>query len=71
MGIRTLLAALCCWAALAAAARADSCAAIIGNGTPDILISVTVRAEFAPPGSEADRNLPVTIGSKLFQNQTL
>ncbi len=70
MTIRTLLAALCCWLALAAAARADSCAAIVGNGTADVLISVTVRAEFAPPGSDADRNLPVTIGGKLLQNQT-
>ena len=71
MNVRTLPAALCCWLALGAvAAHADSCAAIVGNGTTDILVSVTVRAEFAPPGSEADRNLPVTIGSKLFQNQT-
>jgi hypothetical protein len=70
MVFRTLLAALCGWLALGAAARADSCMALVGNGTADILISVTMRAEFAPPGSEADRNLPVTLGDKLLQNQT-
>jgi hypothetical protein len=70
MVFRTLLAALCGLLALAGAARADSCAAIVGNGTDDILVSVTVRAEFAPPGSDADRNLPVAIGGKLTKNQT-
>ena len=54
----------------AAAGAADTCTVKIGNGTADILVSVTVRAEFAPPGSEADRNLPVTIPGKLRQNQT-
>jgi hypothetical protein len=53
----------------ATAARADTCAVIIGNGTSDELVSVTVRAEFAPPGSEADRNLPVEIGRKLLKDQ--
>jgi hypothetical protein len=53
------------------AARADTCAVNIGNGTSDELVSVTVRAEFAPPGTEADRNLPVEIGRKLFQDQTV
>jgi len=66
------LAAGCCWLALcgAAAAQARRCAVEIGNGTSDILISVTVRAEFAPPGSESDRNLPVALGRKLFKHQT-
>jgi hypothetical protein len=55
----------------ATAAHADTCAVTIGNGTNDELVSVTVRAEFAPPGSEADRNLPVEIGPKLFKDQTV
>src|SRR5690348_14271502 len=54
----------------AAVARADTCAVNIGNGTSDELVSVTVRAEFAPPGTEADRNLPVEIGHKLLKDQT-
>ena len=70
MTVRTFIAALCCWLALGAAARAASCAVLIGNGTADVLVSVTVRAQFAPPGSDADRNLPVAIGGKLHQNQT-
>jgi phosphate-selective porin len=69
MVFRSILAVACClgWAA---PASADQCAVNIGNGTSDILISVTVRAEFAPPGSEADRNLSVKIGGKLFKDQT-
>lgn len=69
MVFRSILALTCClgWAASASAAQ---CAVNIGNGTADILISVTVRAEFAPPGSEADRNLSVKIGRKLFKGQT-
>jgi hypothetical protein len=70
MPVRLLLAAGACWLALAVAARADQCAVTIGNGTDDVLISVTVRAEFAPPGSDADRNLPVAIAGKLLKNQT-
>jgi hypothetical protein len=72
MKARTLLAVACCWLALcgAAAAQARRCAVEIGNGTADILLSVTVRAEFAPAGSESDRNLPVALGRKLFKNQT-
>jgi hypothetical protein len=69
MTIRVWSLAACCWLA-AAAAHADTCTVIIGNGTSDELISVTVRAEFAPPGSEADRNLPVAIEHKLFKDQT-
>jgi hypothetical protein len=52
------------------AAHAETCTVLIGNGTSDILISVTVRAEFAPPGSESDRNLPVTLPGKLTKGQT-
>jgi hypothetical protein len=70
MHVRLLLAAGACWLALVASARADQCAVTIGNGTDDVLISVTVRAEFAPPGSDADRNLPVAIAGKLLKNQT-
>ena len=55
----------------AAAAHADICAVKIGNGTCDELVSVTVRAEFAPAGTEADRNLPVAIGAKLLKNQAV
>ena len=62
--------AACCWLALGAAAQAESCAVAIGNGTGDELVSVTVRAEFARPGSEADRNLPVALGGKLTRNQS-
>jgi hypothetical protein len=54
-----------------ATAHADTCAVMIGNGTSDELVSVTVRAEFAPPGTEADRNLAVEIGRKLFKDQTV
>ncbi len=56
--------------ALTAAADADTCVINIGNGTADILVSVTVRAEFAPPGSEADRNLPVPLPGRLREQQT-
>jgi len=60
-----------CWLlALAGAARADTCTVNIGNGTDDILVSVSVRAEFAPPGSEADRNLSVPIATPLTKNQS-
>ena len=52
-----------------ATARAERCAVTIANGTADELIALTVRAEFASPGSEADRNLPVAIPSKLFKDQ--
>jgi hypothetical protein len=69
MMFRILLAAGCCLG-LAAPAFAEQCAVDIGNGTSDILVSVTVRAEFAPPGSEADRNLPVALGGKLMKDQT-
>jgi hypothetical protein len=55
---------------LTAAASADTCTINIGNGTADILVSVTVRAEFAPPGSEADRNLPVAIPATLGKSQS-
>ena len=55
----------------AAAAHADTCAVKIGNGTSDELVSVTVRAEFAPAGTEADRNLPVAIGAKLLKDQAV
>ena len=70
MHLRRVLAGACCWLALGGAARAAQCAVTIGNGTDDVLISVTVRAEFAQPGSEPDRNLPVEIGGKLLRNQT-
>ncbi len=70
MHLRLVLAAGCCLLALGGPARADQCAVNIGNGTDDVLISVTVRAEFAQPGSEPDRNLPVEIGGKLLRDQT-
>lgn len=60
-----------CWLlALAAAARADTCTINIGNGTADTLVSVTVRAEFAPPGSDADRNLDVPLAGALARKQS-
>ncbi|MGO8921209.1 MAG: hypothetical protein ACLQJR_35435 [Stellaceae bacterium] len=60
-----------CWLlALTAAASADTCTVNIGNGTADVLVSVTVRAEFAPPGSEADRNLPLAIAGPLAKGQS-
>jgi hypothetical protein len=62
---------LACCALTAATARADTCAVNVGNGTSDELVSVTVRAEFAPPGTEADRNLAVEIGRKLLKDQTV
>jgi hypothetical protein len=56
--------------ALAGTAHADRCTVKIANGTSDMLVSVTVRAQFAPPGSEADRNLPVTLPGALGRNQS-
>ena len=58
----------CC--ALAAAARADQCAVNLANGMEDPIVSVTVRAEFAPPGSEADRNLAVALARPIPKGQT-
>jgi hypothetical protein len=55
--------------ALSGTAHADHCTIKIGNGTGDVLVSVTVRAEFAPPGSEADRNLAVPLPHALRRNQ--
>jgi len=55
---------------VAGAARADTCSVAIGNGTDDILVSVTVRAEFAPPGSTADQNLPLPLAKPLTRNQS-
>jgi len=59
---------LCC--ASAAAARADQCAVNLANGMEDPIISVTVRAEFAPPGSEADRNLAVPLAKPISKGQS-
>ena len=56
--------------ALAASAHAESCAVAIGNGTTDILVSVTVRAEFAPSGSPSDRNLPLALPGTLTKDQS-
>ncbi len=56
--------------ALTGAAHADRCTVKIGNGSADILVSVTVRAEFAPPGSADDRNLDVPLPGKLRRNET-
>ena len=50
-------------------AAAESCAVQIGNGGDVVLISVTVRAEFAPPGSAADRNLAVALPRDLAKNE--
>jgi len=58
-------AALCFACALAAAAQADQCAVNLANGMDDPIVSVTVRAEFAPPGSEADRNLAVALAAPI------
>ncbi|HZB91382.1 MAG TPA: hypothetical protein VE397_08080 [Stellaceae bacterium] len=71
MAYRTLLAAAGCWLALAVAARAEDCVVIVGNGTADPLIGVSMRAEFARPGSDADHNVDVAIGGKLYQNQSV
>jgi hypothetical protein len=57
--------------AAARAAAAESCAVQIGNGGDVVLISVTVRAEFAPPGSAADRNLPVALPRELAKNEVV
>jgi hypothetical protein len=70
MSVRVWLIAACGVAAVADAARADTCIASIGNGTGDVLVSVTVRADFAPPGSEADRNLALTLPRPLAKNET-
>ena len=58
-----------CTAALPRWAMAETCAVQIGNGAEVVLISVTVRAEFAPPGSAADRNLPVALPHNLAKNE--
>ena len=58
----------CC--ALAGPARADQCAVNLANGMEDPIVSVTVRAEFAPPGSEADRNLAVPLAQPIPKGQT-
>jgi hypothetical protein len=55
---------------LPAGALAERCTITIANGTSDELIAVTMRAEFAAPGSEVDRNLPVALPRKLFKNDT-
>jgi hypothetical protein len=55
--------------AVAPSAAAESCAVQIGNGGDVVLISVTVRAEFAPPGSAADRNLAVALPRELAKNE--
>lgn len=60
-----------CLAAFARSAAAASCAVQIGNGGDVVLISVTVRAEFAPPGSAADRNLSVALPHNLTQNEVV
>ena len=57
--------------ALARPAAAETCAVQIGNGGDVVLISVTVRAEFAPPGSAADRNLPVVLPRDLAKNEVV
>jgi hypothetical protein len=56
--------------ALAAAARADQCAVNLVNGMADPIVSVTVRAEFAAPGSEADRNLAVALPQPIPKGQS-
>jgi hypothetical protein len=67
---RRLIAAL--WLVVVARpAAAESCAVQIGNGGDVALISVTVRAEFAPPGSAADRNLPVALPRDLAKNEVV
>ena len=58
----------CC--ALAGTARADHCAVNVANGMEDPIVSVTVRAEFAPPGSEADRNLSVALAQPIAKGQS-
>jgi len=70
MKLRSLMLAGSCWLALSGAAQAEKCTVNIGNGTADELVGVTVRAEFAPAGSEADRNLPVALGRKPGKNQS-
>lgn len=60
-----------CLTALARSAVAASCAVQIGNGGEVVLIGVTVRAEFAPPGSAADRNLPVALPRNLAKNEVV
>ncbi len=70
MNLRRWPIAACWLLGLGTAAQADTCTVNIGNGTADVLVSVSVRAEFAPPGSEADRNLPVEIPGELAKNQS-
>jgi hypothetical protein len=53
-----------------AAAHADSCVAKVGNGAGGNLVEISVRAEFASPGSEADRNLPLPLPRPLAKEQT-
>jgi hypothetical protein len=60
-----------CVAAVPRLAAAENCVVQIGNGAEVALISVTVRAEFAPPGSAADRNLPVTLPHNLAMNEVV
>ena len=55
----------------ASPARADRCRVNVGNGTADELVSVTMRAVFAPPASEADEDVPVDIGGKLLTDQSV
>jgi len=57
--------------AVARPAMAENCAVQIGNGGDVVLISVTVRAEFAPPGSAADRNLAVALPRELAKNEVV
>ncbi|HEV2552066.1 MAG TPA: hypothetical protein VGU20_32460 [Stellaceae bacterium] len=57
--------------AVARPAAAESCAVQIGNGGDVVLISVTVRAEFAPPGSAADHNLSVALPRELAKNEVV
>jgi hypothetical protein len=52
-------------------AAAENCAVQIGNGGDVVLISVTVRAEFAPPGSAADHNVPVALPRELAKNEVV
>jgi hypothetical protein len=54
---------------LADAAQADTCIVKVGNGAGGQLVSVTVRAAYASPGSVADRNLPVILERPLEKDQ--
>ena len=70
MIVRRLAAVAGALLALAGTAHADRCTVNIANGTGDVLVSVTVRAEFAPPGSQADRNLAVPLPAALRRSQS-